>query len=347
MTVTTSFLAGAPAAILAYCGSSILMTVTNKVVLSSYRFNMNFLVLAIQSIVCVIILELFVALKWSSHRAFKVEEAKKWFVVSLALVAMIYTGSKALQYMSIPLFTIFKNLTIILIAYGELMWFNGSRITKLMFLSFIMMVMSSVIAGASDIASGKAQAKVEASNFVAYGWMVSNCLTTAFYALMMRGKIKEVGFKDNDTVFYNNLLSIPILVVMSFLTEGNEYRKTVDRYWGDDLDASRQSEFQGLAIALAISGISGFAISYGSSWCVRVTSSTTYSMVGALNKLPIAIAGMIFFDDAVTVPGVLGVLIAFTAGIIYSHAKNLQKAQQGLPLPVTESPKDICDTDKS
>jgi hypothetical protein len=69
------------------------------------------------------------------------------FVVSLALVAMIYTGSKAMQYMPIPLFTIFKNLTIILIAYGEKTFFGGSKVSSLMLLSFLLMVFSSVIAG--------------------------------------------------------------------------------------------------------------------------------------------------------------------------------------------------------
>ncbi|CAG8711063.1 15100_t:CDS:1, partial [Acaulospora morrowiae] len=34
--------------ILTYCGASILMTVTNKYVLSGYYFNMNFLLLCIQ-----------------------------------------------------------------------------------------------------------------------------------------------------------------------------------------------------------------------------------------------------------------------------------------------------------
>lgn len=36
------------AAILAYCGSSILMTVTNKYVLSGVDFNLNFFLLAVQ-----------------------------------------------------------------------------------------------------------------------------------------------------------------------------------------------------------------------------------------------------------------------------------------------------------
>jgi GDP-mannose transporter len=39
------------AAILAYCGSSILMTVTNKYVLSGVDFNLNFFLLCVQ--VCV------------------------------------------------------------------------------------------------------------------------------------------------------------------------------------------------------------------------------------------------------------------------------------------------------
>lgn len=39
-------------AILAYCDSSILMTVTNKYVLSGLDFNLNFFLLCVQSVVC-------------------------------------------------------------------------------------------------------------------------------------------------------------------------------------------------------------------------------------------------------------------------------------------------------
>ncbi|KAI9331679.1 hypothetical protein DFJ73DRAFT_856838 [Zopfochytrium polystomum] len=332
-----SALSGPAAAITAYCAASILMTVTNKLILSSYEFHMNFIVLAVQSIVCVVILEICQKLGFLTHRPFMLEDAKRWFPVSLALVVMIYTGSKALQYMSIPLFTIFKNLTIVLIAYGELLFYNGAPVTRLALLSFLMMISSSVIAGWADISAGKVlkdNAK-EAGIFVTYFWMVANCLTTAFYALAMRSKIKEVGLKDFDTVFYNNLLSIPILLVSSLLFERNEYLISVDRFVdpGDDSD-----QLFGLVVALAVSGITAFAISFGTSWCVRVTSSTTYSMVGALNKLPIAVAGMMFFDDPVTVGGVLGVLIAFFAGIIYTYSKSTNSTLQPrhTPLPTVD-----------
>jgi GDP-mannose transporter len=65
------------AAIIAYCSASILMTVTNKFVLSSYEFHMNFLLLCIQSLSTVLLLELFVVLDLVSHRSFNLGEAKK------------------------------------------------------------------------------------------------------------------------------------------------------------------------------------------------------------------------------------------------------------------------------
>ncbi|KAJ3040839.1 GDP-mannose transporter into the lumen of the Golgi [Rhizophlyctis rosea] len=262
---------------------------------------------------------------------------------------MIYTGSKALQYLSIPLFTIFKNLTIILIAYAERTYFNGSIVTRLMLISFGMMVLSSIIAGWADIAAGKTmKAGAETVGLlVSYGWMVANCLTTAGFSLLMKGKGKEYGFKDFDMVFYNNLLSVPILLLLSVMFEGPEARRTYDYYFGVDqpakLAATRSSEFTGLCIGILVSSVSSFAISYSTAWCVRVTSSTTYSMVGALNKLPIAIAGMLFFSDPVTFGGVAGVAIAFSAGLLYSHAKNTApKAPptSALPLHNTKSSED-------
>lgn len=61
--------------------------------------------------------------------------------------------------------------------------------------------------------------------------------------------------------------------------------------------------------AMIFSGASAFAMSYASAWCVRTTSSTTYSMVGALNKLPIAASGILFFGDPATFANVTAIII--------------------------------------
>ena len=77
---------------------------------------------------------------------------------------------------------------------------------------------------------------------VGYFWMFGNCLTSAAYVsicvckkehvtnimilqvLAMRKRIKVTGFSDWDSMFYNNLLSIPVLILFSFVVED----------WGSD-----------------------------------------------------------------------------------------------------------------
>jgi GDP-mannose transporter len=151
---------------------------------------------------------------------------------------MIFTSAKALQYISIPTYTIFKNLTIILIAYGEMLWFGGS-VTELALLSFGLMVLSSIVSAGADISaaiSDYASAPHEtvtelASLHAGYIWMLLNCLSSATFVLSMRKRIKLTQFSDFDSnppcpilrlilaMFYNNLISIPVLVVASFAFE--------------------------------------------------------------------------------------------------------------------------------
>lgn len=54
-------------------------------------------------------------------------------------------------------------------------------------------------------------------------------------------------------------------------------------------------------------------------------------MVGALNKLPLAIAGILFFADPVTFGGVVAILMGFVSGLTYNVAKSgKKKAADGL-----------------
>ncbi|KIJ62002.1 hypothetical protein HYDPIDRAFT_176758 [Hydnomerulius pinastri MD-312] len=320
--------------IICYCIASILMTVVNKFVVSGRQFNMTFLLLSLQSIVCVACVVSVKKLGIISFRDYDTKDAKAWFPISALLVSVIYTGSKSLQYLSIPVYTIFKNLTIILIAYGEVIWFNG-RITGLTMVAFLFMVLSSVLAACTDVnsvtetpgdlppASAAMGVGLELLSGVVqrlnvgYFWMLVNCLTSAGYVLLMRKRIKATGFSDWDSMFYNNMLSIPVLVVFSIILED----------WGSENIVRNFPEEtrKVLLFAIAFSGAAAVGISYTTAWCVRTTSSTTYSMVGALNKLPVAASGMLFFGDTVTFGSVSAIGVGFFAGVIYAIAKNNQK----------------------
>jgi GDP-mannose transporter len=152
-----------------------------------------------------------------TYRDFKVDEARKWFPISLLLISMIYTGSKAIQFLSVPVYTIFKNLTIILIAYGEVLWFGGS-VTNMTLFSFGLMVLSSVVAAWADINAAISSyghdatetATALSSLNAGYIWMLVNCLSSASYVLSMRKRIKLTNFKDFDSM---SILSVSFLIL--------------------------------------------------------------------------------------------------------------------------------------
>ena len=147
-------------------------------------------------------------------------------------------------------------------------------------------------------------------------------------------------------MFYNNLLTIPILLVASLLVEDWTSSNIAKNF----PIASRNN----IVMAMIFSGLSSVFISYTSAWCVRVTSSTTYSMVGALNKLPIAVSGLIFFDAPVTIPSVSAILVGFISGIVYALAKVRQgsKPKTGIlpssrTAPISASSQSMRDSFKS
>ncbi len=61
---------------------------------------MNFLLLCIQSFVCVACVYTVKKLGIISFRDFDTKDAKMWFPISLMLVGVIYTGSKSLVSMA-------------------------------------------------------------------------------------------------------------------------------------------------------------------------------------------------------------------------------------------------------
>lgn len=120
-------------------------------------------------------------------------------------------------------------------------------------------------------------------------------------------------------MFYNNLLTIPILFLASAVVEDWSSANIAKNF---PVDARNT-----IIMAMIFSGLSSVFISYTSAWCVRVTSSTTYSMVGALNKLPIALSGLIFFDAPITIPSVSAIFVGFVSGIVYAVAKVRQNSK--------------------
>ena len=129
-------------------------------------------------------------------------------------------------------------------------------------------------------------------------------------------------------MFYNNLLTIPVLFLCSLVFEDWSSENVKKNF----PVASRNN----LVLRIIYSRLATIFISYCSACCIRVTSSTTYSMVGALNKLPIAVSGLIFFAAPVTFGSVSAITIGFISGIVYAWAKVRQTQMAKMSLPTSQ-----------
>jgi GDP-mannose transporter len=178
----------------------------------------------------------------------------------------------------------------------------------------------------------------------------------------MRKRIKATGFSDWDTMFYNNLLSIPVLLIFSLVLEDwssgslnrNLYVNSMPLpsarrfYSRGSLPIQPAPDTQPTPFCHRILGRcrSGDFIYYSVVHprdeqydiqvrailvleCATVDGGPYDSMTGALNKLPVAASGMIFFGDAVTFGSISAVSVGFFAGVLYAIAKNNQKKADG------------------
>lgn len=121
-------------------------------------------------------------------------------------------------------------------------------------------------------------------------------------------------------MYYSNVLIIPVLVIASLLVEDWSAANLAKAFPRDHRNS--------IVAAIIFSGGASILISYCSVWCLRVTSSTTYSMVGFLNKLPIAVSGLVLFDAPVTIPSISAIAMGFTSGIVYAVAKSNEEKKK-------------------
>jgi GDP-mannose transporter len=75
-----------------------------------------------------------------------------------------------------------------------------------------------------------------------------------------------------------------------------------------------------LLVAL-LGALIGFGISFSALWFLSQTTATIYSLVGALNKIPVAIVGIIAFHEASSPQNMGSIALGLGAGVLFAYAK--------------------------
>ncbi|KAH9577491.1 Sugar phosphate transporter domain [Trypanosoma melophagium] len=268
-------------------------------------------------------------MNWLHFPDFSMEVTKKWLPLTVLFILMLWTSMKSLHTMSVSMQTIIKNLAVIFTAFGDSRLY-GRHVTPMMYFSFILMVLGSYMGAKGD------QWVTPWGLF----WTFANIAVTVSYTLYMKQLLGDVSKQIGryGPVFYNNLLSLPFLFVASL--------PSLPQVMSSILNASI-----GALISLISMIFTGSVMTFAVFWCMKETSPTTFSVVGAVNKAPLAILGMIVFKQFPTLTGYIGIAMAIAGGFIYTYVnvgnnskvledRNALAARPGFP---RESPKDKSD----
>ncbi|EIE26589.1 GDP-mannose transporter, golgi apparatus [Coccomyxa subellipsoidea C-169] len=293
----------------AYCVASASMVLLNKAALSSFDFHGPTALLFFQCLVCCILVKVCSALNFIRLEPWNIKIVQLWLPVNVIFVGMIWTSFFALKNLGVPMATVLKNLTNLFTILGDYTMY-GKVYGGGVWASLALMCASAVCGSITDLAF----------DLEGYLWQLVNCLFTASYSLYLRGVMdRVVSLTVNKTrldefsmVFYNNVLSLPLIGMLM--------------WWYGELDtvmydpALRNPMF---IMAACSSALVAFGISFASLWFLSTTTATSYSLVGSLNKIPVALIGLVAFDVPWNLENLASILVGLIAGIVFVKAKSV------------------------
>jgi len=286
-----------------YCFCSVSMVLVNKSLASSYiKFidgDLNILLVVFQAVIAVFAVQFSKMMKWVEYPGFNFTTAIQWLPVNIFFCGMLFTGMASLQHNSVPMVTVFKNITNIIVSIGDY-YFFGTSVEFLVILAFLVMLGGAMLAAKNDVQiSG-----------IGLFWMAANCLSTAGYILYMKFATKTVKLSKFGMVFYNNVLCTVLLLPVTMMNgEMGDFMKT------------EAIHTTGYFAKNTFAGFVGFFLNFASLNCVSNTGPTTYAIIGSMNKVPIAILGWFIFESVITPQTWFFIFVSMCGGFLYSYAK--------------------------
>lgn len=287
--------ANAISACVCYAVCSVLLSLTNKAIFSDAAFDFPFSVLASQALGTLLLLHVGSALRISSRVVLEPALLRTMAPITLLFAAMLGTSSRALRYSSVPVVTIFKNLAVVSVCLYE--WrVDRQPLTPGVLLSLALMLGGSVVAAYGDLHFST----------LALRWLLLNVVCTVSHIVAIRTWLASRASSTSKT-YHNQLVALALFSAVA----------AACGEWPSFLWRLREQSglFQ---LGFATSIVLGLLINVASFWCLSICSGTTYSFVGAANKIPTALLGHLFFSSGLTAFGWAGIVVGLAAGLSYA-----------------------------
>ncbi|KAK3243877.1 hypothetical protein CYMTET_46492 [Cymbomonas tetramitiformis] len=285
-------------ACLAYGTISVTLTLTQKTVFQIYTFNYPAFVTLMQILTSLSLMHSLKAMGYIEFQTFRVGSAKQTWPLAASWWLYVVSGVTALRYLNVPMFSVLRRITTILVVLGEIALFN-KRPSPASGVALLMMTAGAVIAGATDLTY----------NFLGYFYVSVCVVSTAAYLLLIRRLREQTGLDEISLLYYNNFLGLPLMAL--WLLFGTDELRDVFSY------PHITSPF--FVACLLFSAAQAFALNICIFRCTSINSPLATSVTGQIKDIATTGLGMFLFGDVVyTSQNMLGLSVGLGGGMLYS-----------------------------
>lgn len=300
-------------AALCYALSSMSIIIFNKTVFSTFGFRSPVFVCLVHLSVCLFLVVLLKAFGWIDYPDFDLRVFKKMIPLSLCFVGNILLGLLGTKLINVPMFTTLRRLTALFILLLD--YYRTGNLPSLgVATSVTLLITGAIIAGYNDLYF----------DLTGYCVVVLNNLATTGY-LQQTKDVKE-ELSSFGLLFYNSMISLPILFVWAHLTKEFNYVYNFEQL--------NNGFFQ---LFFVLAGVMAFAINLATAWCTQTNGPLTTSVTGQTKNLVTTVLGALIFEDfAYNHLLAAGIAVSITGSFLYAYIKykakyrsaNLQKGKE-------------------
>ncbi|XP_024131177.1 UDP-N-acetylglucosamine/UDP-glucose/GDP-mannose transporter isoform X2 [Oryzias melastigma] len=271
-----------------YAGSSFLITVVNKTVLTSFRFP-SYLCLGIGQMITTVVV-LYVA---KMNKMVQFPDLDRSIVIKIFPLPLLYvgnhvTGLGSTKKLSLPMFTVLRKFTILMTMMLEAYMLRKTFPRRIV-CSVMAIMFGALVAASSDLAF----------DVGGYTFILLNDAFTAANGVYTKKKLGDQGLGKYGVLFYNALfIVIPTLLAVVF----EDWGKTT------------------FVLCFLISCFMGFVLMYSIVLCSYYNSALTTTVVGAIKNVAVAYIGIFVGGDYLfSWTNFLGLTICMSGGLVYSY----------------------------
>ncbi|XP_052817109.1 transmembrane protein 241-like [Mya arenaria] len=290
-----------------YCLLFIATQFVNKYVLTVLGFQFPTIFQGWQTLVGFLMLSLLVTARHVPPLMENITryDVANWLPGMLLFVGSIYSGSKALAKLPMPVFLSLHNLITVILCTGQLALYR--QLTSLYSYAMMMiLVITSILIGVSD----------PDFNTDGYYWMCVHVLTTGGLSIFSKLARSRLKLSAHEKLYCNYLYSVIVLAPSSY-------------FLGDAIKAGAYPYlfYSKFYMGCIMSGIFGVFLSLNNIKLMEFKlDKADLSKIAGIAKLLTSVCSLLFFDMTLTANNVLWLSINHLAAIVCEDSSNVEES---------------------